>query len=130
MLSGIKTHRWIEANNGIGRKVSIVTGASRGICKAIALKLASFGAKLAVNYVAIEVSNIVDADDLVETITHLGGEAMVVEADMRDSEAVKTMLEQVTDRWSKIDILVNNAGINIDTLLMEEHFLKSVVVGR
>ncbi len=42
---------------------------------------------------------------------------MVVEADMRDSEAVNIMVNQVTDKWGNIDILVNNAGINTDTLL-------------
>jgi 3-oxoacyl-[acyl-carrier protein] reductase len=99
-------------------KVALVTGASRGIGKAIALKLASLGSKLAINYVAIEASNKVDADNLVESIIRLGGEAMSVEADIRNSEAVKTMVEQVTDKWSKIDILVNNAGINRDTLLL------------
>jgi 3-oxoacyl-[acyl-carrier protein] reductase len=99
-------------------KVALVTGASRGIGKAIALKLASIGSKVAVNYVAIEASNKIDADNLVESIIRLGGEAMPVEADIRNSEAVKTMVEQVTDKWSKIDILVNNAGINRDTLLL------------
>jgi 3-oxoacyl-[acyl-carrier protein] reductase len=99
-------------------KVALVTGASRGMGKAIALKLASLGSKVAVNYVAIEDSNKVDADNLVESIIRLGGEAMSVEADVRDSEAVKAMVEQVTDKWSKIDILVNNAGINRDTLLL------------
>lgn len=100
-------------------KVSLVTGASRGIGKAIALKLASLGAKVAVNYVAIEDSNKVDADDVVEHITtHFRGEAIAIEADMRDSEAVKTMVERVIDKWSKVDILVNNAGINRDTLLL------------
>jgi 3-oxoacyl-[acyl-carrier protein] reductase len=99
-------------------KVSLVTGASRGIGKAIALKLANLGSKLAVNYVAIEASNEVDADDLVKNIIHLGGEAMAIEADMRDSEAVKAMVEQVADKWGKVDILVNNAGINRDTLLL------------
>jgi 3-oxoacyl-[acyl-carrier protein] reductase len=68
--------------------------------------------------VAIEASNKVDADNLVESIIRLGGEAMPVEADIRNSEAVKAMVEQVTDKWSKIDILVNNAGINRDTLLL------------
>ena len=82
------------------------------------MKLASLGARVAVNYVAIEASNKVDADNLVESITHLGGEAMSVEADIRDSEAAQAMVEQVTDKWSKIDILVNNAGINRDTLLL------------
>jgi 3-oxoacyl-[acyl-carrier protein] reductase len=99
-------------------KVALVTGASRGMGKAIALKLANLGSKVVVNYVAIEASNKVDADNLVESIISLGGEAMSIEADIRDSEAVKGMVEQVTDKWSKIDILVNNAGINRDTLLL------------
>jgi 3-oxoacyl-[acyl-carrier protein] reductase len=99
-------------------KVALVTGASRGMGKAIALKLASLGSKVVVNYVAIEASNKVDADNLVESIIRLGGEAISVEADVRDSETVKAMVEQVTDKWSKIDILVNNAGINRDTLLL------------
>jgi 3-oxoacyl-[acyl-carrier protein] reductase len=99
-------------------KVALVTGASRGMGKAIALKLASLGSKVAVNYVAIEDSNKVDADNVVEGIIRLGGEAMSVEADVRDSEAVRSMVERVTDNWSKIDILVNNAGINRDTLLL------------
>jgi len=99
-------------------KVALVTGASRGMGKAIALKLVSLGAKVAVNYVAIEASNKVDADNLVESIIRLGGEAVSIEADVRDSEAVKAMIEQVTDKWGKIDILVNNAGINRDTLLL------------
>jgi len=99
-------------------KVSLVTGASRGIGRAIALKLASLGSKVAVNYVAIEASNKTDAHNVVENITHLSGEAISVEADIRDGEAVKTMVEQVIAKWGKIDILVNNAGINRDTLLL------------
>jgi len=99
-------------------KVSLVTGASRGIGRAIALKLASLGSRVAVNYVAIEASNKTDADDVVETIAGMGGEAMSVEADVRSSEAVKAMVEQVIDKWGRIDILVNNAGINRDTLLL------------
>jgi len=58
-------------------KVALVTGASRGMGKAIALKLASLGSKVVVNYVAIEASNKVDADNLVESIIRLGGEADV-----------------------------------------------------
>ena len=99
-------------------KVALVTGASRGMGKAIALKLAGLGSKVAVNYVAIEASNKDDADNVVESIIQLGGEAMAIEADVRNSETVKAMVEQVTDKWSKIDILVNNAGINRDTLLL------------
>ena len=99
-------------------KVSLVTGASRGMGRAIALKLSSLGSKVAVNYVAIEADNKADADNVVETIVSLGGEAMAVEADIRDGEAVKAMMQEISDRWGKIDILVNNAGITRDTLLL------------
>jgi len=99
-------------------KVSLVTGASRGNGRAIALKLASLGAKVVVNYVAIEADNKTDADNVVETITRLGGEAIPVEADIRHSDAAKTMVQQVIDKWGKVDILVNNAGITRDNLLM------------
>jgi 3-oxoacyl-[acyl-carrier protein] reductase len=100
------------------RKVALVTGASRGMGKAIALKLASLGSKVVVNYVGVEASNEADADGVVESIVRAGGEAISVEADIRDSDAVKGMVDRVVDKWSKIDILVNNAGINRDTLLL------------
>jgi len=99
-------------------RVSLVTGASRGIGKAIALKLAGLGSKVAVNYVAIEERNKADADAVVSEIADSGGEAMAVEGNVSDSEAVKAMVEQVAETWGKIDILVNNAGINRDTLLL------------
>jgi len=99
-------------------KVSLVTGASRGMGRAIALKLSSLGAKVAINYVAIEADNKADADNVVEAITRLGGEAIPVEADIRDGDAAKAMVQQIVDEWGKIDILVNNAGITRDTLLM------------
>jgi 3-oxoacyl-[acyl-carrier protein] reductase len=96
-------------------KVSLVTGASRGIGKAIALKLSSLGSKVAVNYRDRDV----EANGVVEAIVSLGGgEAIAIKADVADTEAVKAMIQQVTDRWGKIDILVNNAGINRDTLLL------------
>ncbi len=96
-------------------KVSLVTGASRGIGRAIALKLSSLGTKVAVN----DISKEFGADDVVNTIISQGGEAFAVEADVKDSEAVKAMVQEITDRWGKIDILVNNAGINRDTLLLK-----------
>jgi len=99
-------------------KVSLVTGASRGMGRAIALKLSSLGSRVAVNYVAIEADNKADADNVVETIARLGGEAMAVEADIRNGEAVKAMVQKVVDKWGKIDILVNNAGITRDNLLL------------
>jgi len=94
-------------------KVSLITGAARGIGRAIALKLSSLGAKVAVNDVSKET-----ASSVVDTITSQGREAIAVEADVRDSEAVRAMVQEVTDKWGKIDILVNNAGINRDTLLL------------
>ncbi len=97
------------------KKKALVTGASRGIGKAIALKLSSLGSKIAINHIAAEKTN---ADSLVQTVGGQGGEAMAVEADIRNSEAVKNMVQQVIDRWGKIDILVNNAGITRDNLLI------------
>lgn len=99
-------------------KVSLVTGASRGMGKAIALKLSNLGSKVVVNYVAVEAGNKADADNLAETIAHLGGEALAVEADVRDADAVKAMIGEVITKWGKIDILVNNAGITRDNLLL------------
>lgn len=94
-------------------KVSLVTGAARGIGRAIALKLSSLGSKVAINDLSKET-----AGSVVDTIISQGGEAIAVEADIRDGEAVKVMVQEVTDRWDKIDILVNNAGITRDTLLL------------
>lgn len=99
-------------------KVSLVTGASRGMGKAIALKLSNLGSKVVVNYVAVETGNKTDADNLAETIAHLGGEALTVEADVRDADAVKAMIDEIITKWGKIDILVNNAGITRDNLLL------------
>jgi 3-oxoacyl-[acyl-carrier protein] reductase len=100
-------------------KVSLVTGASRGIGRAIALKLSELGSSVAVNYFGGESEvNEVEANELVDTIVHQGGEAISVEADVRDGEAVKVMAQEVTDRWGRIDILVNNAGITRDNLLL------------
>jgi 3-oxoacyl-[acyl-carrier protein] reductase len=94
-------------------KVALVTGASRGLGKAIALKLAGLGARIAVNYL----SNDVEAAKVVQSIISDGGEALAFKADVSDSAAVKTMVQQITEKWGKIDILVNNAGITRDGLL-------------
>ena len=94
-------------------KVALVTGASRGLGRAIAIKLASMGAKVAVNYLA----NDAEAVKVMQMITDQGGESVAVKADVADSEAVKNMVRQVVEKWGKIDILVNNAGITRDGLL-------------
>ncbi len=94
-------------------KVALVTGASRGLGRAIAHKLSSMGAKTAVNYF----SNDIEAAKVIEMINQDGGEALAVKADVSDGEAVKAMVRRVTEKWGKIDILVNNAGITRDGLL-------------
>lgn len=95
-------------------KVSLVTGASRGLGKAIALKLASLGSKVAVNYIASDEQ----ANKVLKEIESLGVEVMPVKANVADTAAVKTMFREITSRWGKVDILVNNAGITRDTLLL------------
>ncbi len=99
-------------------RVALVTGASRGMGRAIALKLGSLGAAVAVNYVAVDPQNEADARDVVAELERLGVKATAVEADVRDGEAVKKMVDTVVDQLGAIHILVNNAGITKDTLLL------------
>jgi len=95
-------------------RVSLVTGASRGLGRAIALKLAFLGSRVAVNYLTRED----EAMRVVEAIEQQGGEAIMIAADVGNSDAVKGMVREVTTRWGKIDILVNNAGITRDNLVL------------
>jgi 3-oxoacyl-[acyl-carrier protein] reductase len=95
-------------------KVALVTGASRGIGRAIALELARQGAKIAVNYAGSEAK----ANEVVEEIKNMGGEAFAIQADVSDAQAVDRMIKTVLERFGRIDILVNNAGITRDNLLM------------
>ena len=95
-------------------KVVLVTGASRGIGKAIALQLAAEGAKIAINFAG----NTAKAEEVKTEIESNGGEALLVQADVASAEAVDDMVKKVVDAWGKIDILVNNAGITRDGLLM------------
>ena len=102
-------------------KVALVTGASRGIGRAIALKLASEGAKVAINYAG----NTAKAEAVKAEIEAAGGEAMLVQADVSDAAQVDAMVKTVAEAFGTIDILVNNAGITRDGLLMrmkEEDF--------
>ncbi len=100
-------------NTELGEKISLVTGASRGLGKAIALKLAAEGSKVALNYL----SNQQAAEEVAGEITKKGGEVLLLQVDVTDSAEVKTMTRQVVDQWGRIDILVNNAGITRDGLL-------------
>ena len=102
------------SNSDITERTALVTGASKGIGKAICLELAKMGVKVAVNYN----SSKEDAEKVVKTITAGGGEAFMVHADVSDLEQVNAMVDEVTDAWGGVNILVNNAGIINDGLLM------------
>lgn len=95
-------------------KTAIVTGGSRGIGRAIALKLAEEGANIVVNYT----SNSSMADETVEEIKKMGREALAIKADVSNSDDVKNLVKEAEKNFSNIDILINNAGITRDTLLI------------
>jgi 3-oxoacyl-[acyl-carrier protein] reductase len=95
-------------------KVAIVTGASRGIGRAIAQELATLGANVVVNYASSSQA----AEELVEKITKAGGSAIALQADVSKADQVEALLESVMAKFSRVDILVNNAGITRDTLLL------------
>jgi 3-oxoacyl-[acyl-carrier protein] reductase len=95
-------------------KTALVTGASRGIGKAIALRLAKEGANIAINFAG----NVAAAEEVKAAIEADGGKAILVQADVSDSAAVDAMVKTVVDTFGGIDILVNNAGITRDGLLM------------
>ena len=102
-------------------KVALVTGASRGIGRAIAIELAHQGAKVAVNFAGNEVK----AQEVVDEIKALGSEAIKIKANVASEAEVKDMVKLVTTTFGSLDILVNNAGITRDNLLMrmkEEEF--------
>ena len=95
-------------------QVAIVTGASRGIGRAIALTLAAAGAKVAINYARSSDA----AAAVVGEIQAAGGEAIARQADVSQADQVDALIKAVLEKWGQIDILVNNAGITKDTLLM------------
>jgi 3-oxoacyl-[acyl-carrier protein] reductase len=95
-------------------QVAIVTGASRGIGRAIALQLASQGAKVVVNYANSSAA----ADEVVAIITATGGDAITLQADVSQTYQVDTLINTTLAKFKRIDILVNNAGITRDTLLL------------
>ncbi|MBS6023806.1 MAG: 3-oxoacyl-[acyl-carrier-protein] reductase [Paeniclostridium sordellii] len=102
-------------------KVALITGGSRGIGKAIAIKLASYKANIVINYT----SNKEHALKVKEEIESYGVKSIVIKCDVSKSDEVNNMIEEVVKEFGQIDILVNNAGITRDGLLMrmkEEDF--------
>lgn len=95
-------------------KSAIVTGASRGIGKDIALYLANEGAKVAVNYSGSKER----AEAVVEEIKASGGEAFAIQANVDKADDVQNLISSTLEKFGSIDILINNAGITRDNLLM------------
>ncbi|MGQ9568934.1 MAG: 3-oxoacyl-[acyl-carrier-protein] reductase [Anaerolineae bacterium] len=95
-------------------KVAIVTGASRGIGRAIALELARRGATVVVNYHTNEAA----AQEVVAEIERAGGRALAIRADVSQPEEARRLVDAATETFGQVDILVNNAGVTRDTLLM------------
>ncbi|MCS7055767.1 MAG: 3-oxoacyl-[acyl-carrier-protein] reductase [Thermoflexales bacterium] len=98
----------------LGGKSAIVTGASRGIGRAIAIELARRGAAVVVNYNTSETA----AHDVVKTITESGGTAIAFKADVSKLDEAAALVKAALDAFGRLDILVNNAGTTRDTLLM------------
>ena len=94
-------------NQGMRPKVALVTGASRGIGRAIALELAEAGITVIVNYFQRRE----DAETVVRIIEKKGGSALAYQADVSDRKAVDAMFGTIDERLGRLDILVNNAGI-------------------
>lgn len=104
----------VPAAAPLAAQTALVTGASRGIGRAIALELARAGARVVVNYA----SSAAAAEAVVAEINSQGGEAWAYGADVADEEQVEAMIKAVIERHGAVDVLVNNAGITRDGLLM------------
>ena len=93
--------------------VAVVTGASRGLGRAIAEELARGGAKVVVNYSRSKEP----AEELVSQLSDNGSEAIAVQADVSDAEQAQRLIDEAIEKFGQIDVLVNNAGINRDKTL-------------
>ena len=90
-------------------KTAIVTGASRGIGRKIALKLGKLGAAVVVNYL----NNAQQAEDVSSEIINMGGRALSVQADIRNIDAIEELFDSAIEAFGALNILVNNAGISV-----------------
>ncbi len=96
-------------------KVAVVTGASQGIGRAIAERLARDGATVAVNFIADRDK----ADDVVQSITSAGGKAVAIEGDVRNSKSVRDVFASLEKQVGQPDIVVANAGVNMNKLVVD-----------
>ncbi|KAI5572965.1 hypothetical protein BDE02_10G047900 [Populus trichocarpa] len=103
-----------EAAQKVQSPVVVVTGASRGIGKAIALSLGKAGCKVLVNYARSSK----EAEEVSKEIEAYGGQALTFGGDVSKEADVESMMKTAVDAWGTVDILINNAGITRDTLLM------------
>lgn len=103
-----------EAVQKVETPVVIVTGASRGIGKAIALALGKAGCKVLVNYARSSK----EAEEVSKEIEALGGQALTYGGDVSNEADVNSMIKTAVDAWGTVDVLINNAGITRDGLLM------------
>ncbi|CAM8883702.1 unnamed protein product [Rhodiola kirilowii] len=103
-----------EAEPAVEAPVVIVTGASRGIGKAVALALGKSGCKVLVNYAR----SAKEAEDVCKEIEASGGEALTFGGDVSQEADVEAMIKTAVDAWGTVDVLINNAGITRDGLLM------------
>ncbi|KAK8691556.1 hypothetical protein V6N13_075062 [Hibiscus sabdariffa] len=103
-----------EAAQKVEAPVAIVTGASRGIGKAVALTLGKAGCKVLVNYARSSK----EAEEVSKEIESYGGQAVTFGGDVSKEADVEAMIKTAVDTWGTVDILINNAGITRDTLLM------------
>lgn len=107
--------------NMLSGKTAIITGAGRGIGRAIALQFAAYNTKLVLNYR----NSISQVEELLQTIKNAGGEAIAIKADVSNEGEAKNLIVEAVKEYKTLDILVNNAGINRDNLLIrmtEEEF--------
>ncbi len=104
----------LDMNKPLDGQVAIVTGGSRGIGRAIALRLAASGAKVLVNYA----SSAAAAEAVVAEIAAGGSEAFAMQGDVALSATADALVAAATARWGRLDILVNNAGVTRDGLLV------------
>jgi acetoacetyl-CoA reductase/3-oxoacyl-[acyl-carrier protein] reductase len=91
-------------------KVALVTGASKGIGRAIAILMAQEGAKVAINYNSSEAS----AQEVADEIAKFGGTTMLIKANVGNKDEARPMIQKVAEQWGRLDVLVNNAGITRD----------------